>query len=101
VHKERQVVGKLGLMRREVRPPGGHRTRQRHRPTGPHRGWRAPGLGGPFVILEFDGDPAIVHLENRRGSASPEKDDDIAEAKRVAAPETNRAHPRRLVGSAG
>jgi hypothetical protein len=60
-----------------------------------------PGLGGPFVILEFDGYPAIVHLENRRGSAGFENDDDIAEAKRVAAPETNRAHPRQLVGSAG
>jgi hypothetical protein len=38
-----------------------------------------PGLEGPFVILEFDGDPAIVHLETRRGSAFLDEDEDIAE----------------------
>jgi hypothetical protein len=36
-----------------------------------------PGLEGPFVILEFDGDPTLVHVENRRGSAILEEDEDI------------------------
>ena len=39
-----------------------------------------PGLEGPFAILEFDGDPTLVYLENRRGSAILEEDEDIDRA---------------------
>jgi transcriptional regulator with XRE-family HTH domain len=77
----RRVVGDPGLMRRQVRHLEDAATRSNVTvqvvPTvaGAH-----PGLGGPFVILEFDGDPTLVYLENRRGSAILEEEDDIAEA---------------------
>ncbi|MGQ0777727.1 MAG: helix-turn-helix domain-containing protein [Pseudonocardiales bacterium] len=76
----RRVVGDRGLMRRQVR----HLEDAATRPNVtvqvvPAAAGAHPGLGGPFVLLEFDGDPTIVHLENRRGSACLEEDEDIAE----------------------
>ena len=77
----RRVVGDAGLMRRQVR----HLEDAATRPNVtvqvvPTAAGAHPGLGGPFVIMEFDGDPTIVHLENRRGSAFLEEDADIVEA---------------------
>jgi hypothetical protein len=77
----RRVIGDPGLMRRQVR----HLEDAATRPNVtvqvvPTAAGAHPGLGGPFVIMEFDGDPTIVHLENRRGSAFLEEDADIAEA---------------------
>ncbi|MGH3719203.1 MAG: helix-turn-helix domain-containing protein [Pseudonocardiaceae bacterium] len=76
----RRVVGDPGLMRRQVR----HLEDAATRPNvtvqvvltvaGAHAG-----LGGPFAILEFDRDPTLVYLENRRGSVILEDDADIAE----------------------
>ncbi len=76
----RRAVGDPGLMRRQVR----HLEDAATRPNVtiqvvPTAAGAHPGLGGPFVILEFDGDPTIVHLENRRGSAFLEEDEDVAE----------------------
>jgi hypothetical protein len=75
----RRVVGDAGLMRRQVR----HLEDAVTRPNVtvqvvPTSAGAHPGLEGPFVILEFDGDPTLVHLETRRGSAFLEEDDDIA-----------------------
>lgn len=76
----RRVVGDAGLMRRQVR----HLEDAATRPNVtiqvvPTAAGAHPGLEGPFVILEFDGDPTIVHLETRRGSAFLDEDDDVAE----------------------
>jgi hypothetical protein len=76
----RRVVGDPGLMRRQVR----HLEDAATRPNVtvqvvPTEAGAHPGLEGPFVILEFDGDPTIVYLENRRGSAFLEEDEDVAE----------------------
>jgi transcriptional regulator with XRE-family HTH domain len=76
----RRVVGDSGLMRRQVR----HLEDAATRPNVtlqvvPTAAGAHPGLEGPFVILEFDGDPTLVYLENRRGSAILEEDEDIAE----------------------
>jgi len=77
----RRVVGDRGLMRRQVRHLEDAATRPNvtvqvvSTSAGAH-----PGLGGPFVILEFDGDPAIVYLENRRGSVILDEDEDIDRA---------------------
>jgi len=75
----RRVVGDAGLMRRQVR----HLEDAVTRPNVtvqvvPTSAGAHPGLEGPFVILEFDGDPTLVHLETRRGSAFLDEDDDIA-----------------------
>lgn len=77
----RRMVGDPGLMRRQVR----HLEDATTRPNVtvqvvPTAAGAHPGLGGPFMILEFDRDPTLVYLENRRGSAILEEDDDIAEA---------------------
>jgi hypothetical protein len=74
----RRVVGDPGLMRRQVR----HLEDAATRPNVtvqvvPTAAGAHPGLEGPFVILEFDGDPTIVHLETRRGSACLDEDEDI------------------------
>ncbi|MGH3699309.1 MAG: DUF5753 domain-containing protein, partial [Pseudonocardiaceae bacterium] len=71
--------GDPGLMRRQVR----HLEDATTRPNVtiqvvPSSAGAHPGLEGPFAILEFDGDPTIVHLENRRGSACLEEDEDVA-----------------------
>jgi uncharacterized protein DUF5753/helix-turn-helix protein len=76
----RRVIGDPGLMRRQVR----HLEDAATRPNVtvqvvPTAAGAHPGLEGPFVLLEFDGDPTLVYLENRRGSAFLEEDDDIAE----------------------
>ncbi|MGH3811651.1 MAG: helix-turn-helix domain-containing protein, partial [Pseudonocardiaceae bacterium] len=76
----RRVIGDPGLMRRQVR----HLEDAATRPNVsvqvvPTAAGAHPGLGGPFVLLEFDGDPTIVHLENRRGSACLEENEDVAE----------------------
>ncbi len=77
----RRVVGDPGLMRRQVRHLEDAATRSNVTvQVVPTAAGAHPGLGGPFVILEFDGDPTLVYLENRRGSAILEEDDDIAEA---------------------
>lgn len=39
-------------------------------------GWH-PGLGGPFVIYDFDDSPSIVHLEHYRSSAFLYEDQDV------------------------
>lgn len=77
----RRVVGDSGLMRRQVR----HLEDAATRPNVtiqvvPTEAGAHPGLGGPFVILEFKRDPTLVYLENRRGSVILEEDEDIAEA---------------------
>ncbi|MGH3754236.1 MAG: helix-turn-helix domain-containing protein [Pseudonocardiaceae bacterium] len=76
----RRVVGDPGLMRRQVR----HLEDAATRPNVtvqvvPSSAGAHPGLEGPFVILEFDRDPILVYLENRRGSAILDEDEDIAE----------------------
>lgn len=76
----RRVVGDPGLMRRQVR----HLEDAATRPNVtvqvvPAAAGAHPGLGGPFVILEFDRDPTLVYLENRRGSAILEDDEDLTE----------------------
>ena len=77
----RRVVGDPGLMRRQVRHLEDAATRSNVTvQVVPTAAGAHPGLGGPFVILEFDGDPTLVYLENRRGSAILEEEDDIAEA---------------------
>jgi len=75
----RRMVGDPGLMRRQVR----HLEDAAARPNVtiqmvPTAAGAHPGLEGPFIILEFDGDPTIVHLETRRGSAFLHEDEDIA-----------------------
>jgi len=77
----RRVVGDRGLMRRQVR----HLEDAATRPNVtvqvvPTAAGAHPGLEGPFVILEFDGDPTLVYLENRGGSAILEEDADIDRA---------------------
>jgi transcriptional regulator with XRE-family HTH domain len=74
----RRVVGDTGLMRRQLR----HLEDAATRPNVtvqvvPTAAGAHPGLEGPFVILEFDGDSTLVHVENRRGSAILEEDEDI------------------------
>ncbi|MGH3693503.1 MAG: helix-turn-helix domain-containing protein [Pseudonocardiaceae bacterium] len=76
----RRVVGDPGLMRRQVR----HLEDSATRPNVivqvvPTAAGAHPGLGGPFAILEFDRDPTLVYLENRRGSAILDEDEDITE----------------------
>ncbi len=76
----RRVVGDPGLMRRQVRHLEDAATRSNVTvQVVPTAAGAHPGLEGPFVILEFDGDPTIVHLETRRGSAFLDEDEDIAE----------------------
>ena len=76
----RRVVGDAGLMRRQVRHLEDAATRSNVTiQVVPTAAGAHPGLEGPFVILEFDGDPTIVHLETRRGSAFLDEDEDIAE----------------------
>jgi hypothetical protein len=75
-----RVVGDTGLMHRQLR----HLEDATTRPhvtlqVVPTTAGAHPGLEGPFVILEFAGDPTLVYLENRRGSAILEEDADIAE----------------------
>ncbi|MGQ0777725.1 MAG: DUF5753 domain-containing protein [Pseudonocardiales bacterium] len=75
----RRVVGDRGLMCRQVR----HLEDAATRPNVtiqvvPTAAGAHPGLEGPFVILEFDGDPTIVHLEHRRGSVCLDEDEDVA-----------------------
>jgi transcriptional regulator with XRE-family HTH domain len=77
----RRVVGDRGLMRRQVR----HLEDAATRPNVtvqvvPTAAGAHPGLEGPFVILEFDGDPTLVYLENRGGSAILEEDADLDRA---------------------
>ncbi|MGH3899746.1 MAG: helix-turn-helix domain-containing protein [Pseudonocardiaceae bacterium] len=77
----RRMVGDRGLMRRQVR----HLEDAATRPNVtiqvvPTSAGAHPGLEGPFVILEFDGDPTLVLLENRGGSAILEEDEDIDRA---------------------
>ena len=77
----RRLVSDPGLMRRQVRHLEDAATRSNVTvQVVPTAAGAHPGLGGPFVILEFDGDPTLVYLENRRGSAILEEEDDIAEA---------------------
>ncbi|MGH3755079.1 MAG: helix-turn-helix domain-containing protein [Pseudonocardiaceae bacterium] len=76
-----RMVGDRGLMRRQVR----HLEDAATRPNVtvqivPTAAGAHPGLEGPFVILEFDGDPTLVVLENRGGSAILEEDEDIDRA---------------------
>ncbi|MEO7195825.1 MAG: helix-turn-helix transcriptional regulator [Pseudonocardiaceae bacterium] len=76
----RRVVGDAGLMRRQVR----HLEDAATRPNVtvqvvPTAAGAHPGLEGPFAILEFDRDPTLVYLENRRGSVILDEDADIAE----------------------
>jgi transcriptional regulator with XRE-family HTH domain len=39
-----------------------------------------PGLGGPFVLMEFDKHPSLVYLEHRGNSAFLENSEHVAEA---------------------
>ncbi|MGH3855388.1 MAG: helix-turn-helix domain-containing protein [Pseudonocardiaceae bacterium] len=76
----RRMVGDAGLIRRQVR----HLEDAATRPNVtvqlvPTAAGAHPGLGGPFAILEFDRDPTLVYLENRRGSVILDEDEDIAE----------------------
>jgi transcriptional regulator with XRE-family HTH domain len=76
----RRVVGDAGLMRRQVRHLEDAATRSNVTvQVVPTAAGAHPGLEGPFAILEFDGDPTLVYLENRRGSAILDEDADIAE----------------------
>jgi Domain of unknown function (DUF5753)/Helix-turn-helix domain len=77
----RRVVGDCGLMRRQARHLEDAATRSNVTvQVVPTAAGAHPGLEGPFVILEFDGDPTLVYLENRGGSAILEEDDDINRA---------------------
>lgn len=77
----RRVIGDTGLMRRQVRHLEDAATRPKVTvQVVPTAAGAHPGLGGPFVILEFDGDPTLVYLENRGGSAILEEDADLDRA---------------------
>jgi len=76
----RRVVDDAGLMRRQVRHLEDAATRSNVTvQVVPTAAGAHPGLEGPFAILEFDRDPTLVYLENRRGSAILDEDADIAE----------------------
>ena len=76
----RRVVSDPGLMRRQVRHLEDAATRSNVTvQVVPTAAGAHPGLEGPFAILEFDRDPTLVYLENRRGSAILDEDADVAE----------------------
>ncbi|MGH3770189.1 MAG: helix-turn-helix domain-containing protein [Pseudonocardiaceae bacterium] len=77
----RRVVGDPGLMRRQVRHLEDAATRSNVTvQVVPTAAGAHAGLGGPFAILEFDRDPTLVYLENRRGSVILDEDEDIDRA---------------------
>ena len=76
----RRVVGDTGLMRRQLRHLEDAATRTTVTvQVVPTAAGAHAGLGGPFAVLEFDRNPTLVYLENRRGSVILEDDASIAE----------------------
>jgi transcriptional regulator with XRE-family HTH domain len=75
----RRQVGEPGLMRRQLR----HLADEAERPNVTLRLIPASvgsyaGLRGPFMIMDFQDEPSVVHIENHATSMFPEEKDDVA-----------------------
>lgn len=81
----RQPIGGPGVMARQLR----HLAEQAQRPHVsvriiPARVVVHPGLHGAFALLEFDGEPPVVHIEGRRSGIFPDDPDEVAAYKMAA-----------------
>jgi transcriptional regulator with XRE-family HTH domain len=81
----RQSIGGRGVMARQLR----HLSEQANRPhvsvrVVPAHVAAHPALLGGFVVLEFDGEPPVVHIEGRRSGMFPDNPAEVADYKLVA-----------------
>lgn len=75
----RRQIGEPGLMRRQLR----HLADEAERPNVtlrlvPTSVGSYAGLRGPFMIMDFQDEPSVVHIENHATSMFPEDKDDVA-----------------------